>query len=463
MKLELYGKTIDLKRFALFVAAPLACFVVAAAWFLPAAFSVALMLLVFLPAIVLCFDRPVIVFYLFVLVLFSNLDIYSPFRVYRYIIIFIIAALALAFANGRRLVAHHPILIALAAAFAIIAFQSLSVARDYRVAARDLNSFLKVLVAVAIVAQFTRDRGELRRFLLVLAGGMLLVDFLPFIVHPPDRYGSLSMLWGQGIVRYEGFVFEPNTFALFQLFLIPVLVFFAGAYRRPRIARPFFALAVLGSVAVLVLSFSRGGFVGLAVLLVTLVIVERRNKPLFLFGIAIIAASIVLVPGVYWRRIGSVFDFATRRAGDFAIYTRIETMKVALRLGITHPLLGVGIGNFIPSSARFIPHGLTVHNSPLQVVSELGFAAFALFVAIVAYNFRIIRRMMRSTGDPEIGQMGRALLVQHVAMLSSSFFLPVFYDVIMWLMLAMPAIAEHAYLGESRGGGAGSSASTGRK
>jgi O-antigen ligase len=463
MKLELYGTRIDPKRAVLFVAAPLACCVIAAAWFFPAAFSAVLMLLVFLPAIALCIDRPAIVFYIFVLVLFSNLDIYSPFPIYRYIVIFIVAALALAFANGRRLVAHHPILIALAAAFAIIAFQSLSVAHDDRVATRDLLYFFKVLVAVAIVVQFTRDRGELRRFLLVLAGGMLLADFLPFIVHPPARYGSLSMIWGQGIVRYEGFVFEPNTFALFQLFLIPVLVFFAAAYRRPRIARPFFALAVLGSIAVLVLSFSRGGFVGLAALLVSLIIVERKNRPLFLFGVAIIAASVVLVPGVYWQRIGSVFDFATRRAGDYAIYTRIETMKVALRLGLAHPLLGVGIGNFIPSSAHFIPHGLTVHNSPLQVISELGFVAFALFAAIVVYNFRIIRRMTRNESDPEIAQMGRALFVQHVAMLASSLFLPVFYDIIMWLMLAMPAVAEHAYLSESGEAGAVSSASMGRK
>jgi O-antigen ligase len=445
MKVELYGTTIDLRRFVLFVAVPLVCCVVAAAWFLPAAFPYALMLLVLLPAIFFCIDRPEILFYLFVLVLFSNLDIYAPFRIYRYVIIFIVAALALA------------------AAFTILAFQSLSVARDLRVATRDLSAFFKVLVAVAIVVQFTGSRRELRRFLLVLAGGMLLADFLPFVVRAPEHYGSLSVLWGQGIVRYEGFVFEPNAFALFQLFLIPVLVFFAAAYRRPRFIRPFFALAALGSVAVLVLSFSRGGFVGLAVLLVTLIIVERRNKPLFLLGVSTVAAGVLLVPGVYWQRIGSVFDFATRRAGDFAIYTRIETMKVALRLGLAHPFLGVGIGNFIPSSAYFIPHGLTVHNSPLQVVSELGLAAFALFVAIVVYNFGIIRRMMRNEEDPEAAQMGRALLVQHVAMLASSIFLPVFYDIIMWLMLALPSIAEHAYLSESAGTGDGSPASIGRK
>ncbi len=463
MRLEFDGKAIDLRRLMLFVAAPLACVAVAVAIFLPAGFALVLMLLFALPFVFLCVDRPAIIFYIVVLVLFSNLDVYAPFRLYRYLIFFLLASFAIAVANGRRLVAHHPHLIALAIAFAIIAFQSLSVAHEYRVAARNLAVFIKMLVAVAIVAQFTRDRKEFRRFLLVLAGGILLSDYLPFLVHPPDRFASLSLLWGQGIMRYEGFVFEPNTFALFQLFLIPVLVFFAGAYRKSRVASAFFALSILGSVGVLALSFSRGGFVGLACLLAALVVVERKNKPLFLFGLSLVAASVVLIPGVYWERMGSIFDFATKRSGDFAIYTRLETMRVALRLGFAHPLLGVGMGNFIPSSAYFIPHGLTVHNSFLQIFSELGLVALSLFVGIVVGNFRIIRRMMKNDGDPEVAQMGRALSIQHVAMLASMAFLPVMYDMITWFMLAMPAIAEHAYRSESPAEGAVSSVSTGRK
>jgi O-antigen ligase len=463
MKLELYGKAIDPKRFVPLVAVPLACCVVAAAVFFPQYFSLALMLLVCLPFILLSIDRPAIIFYVLILVLYSNLDVYAPFRVYRYIVLFLLASLAIAFANGRRFVTHHPHVIALAAAFTIIAFQSLAVARDYGVAARNLRVFFKVLVSLAIVMQFTRDRKEFRRFLLAVAGGMLLSDLLPFFVRPPERFGSLSVLWGQGIVRYEGFVFEPNTFALFQLFLIPVLIFLAAAYRKRRAVRAFFMLSVLASVAVLILSFSRGGFIGLAFLIVTLIVIERRNKPLALFGVSLVAASIVFIPGVYWERIGSVFDFATKRAGDFAIYTRVETMKVALRLGIDHPLLGVGLGNFIPSSAYFIPHGVTVHNSFLQVLSELGLVAFSLFVGIVACNFRIIRRMMRNDGDPEIAQVGRSLCMQHIAMLVSSLFVPVFYDLIMWLMLAMPAIAEHAYGDGAAADGSGAPVSSGRK
>ncbi|MCX5753199.1 MAG: O-antigen ligase family protein, partial [Candidatus Krumholzibacteria bacterium] len=313
------------------------------------------------------------------------------------------------------------------------------------------------------VAQFTRDRKEFRRFLLVLTGGILLSNYLPFIVHPPGRFASLSMLWSQGIVRYEGFVFEPNTFALFQLFIVPVFIFFIGVYRKPRVARPFFAFLILASIGVLALSFSRGGFIGLAFLVVTFIVVERRNKPLFFFGLSLIAAGIVLIPGVYWERIGSVIDFATKRSGDFSIWTRLETMRIALRLGLAHPLLGVGIENYIPNAAYFIPHGLTVHSIFLQMFSELGFVALSLFVGIIVCNFRIIRRMMKNDGDPEVAQIGRALFIQQTAMIASSAFLPVTYEMIVWFMLAMPAIADYAYRSESRMEGAVPSASIGRK
>jgi O-antigen ligase len=462
MRFELYGQAVDARRFALFVAAPLVCLVVAAALFLPAGLQLGLTLLFALPFLLFGLDRPAAVFYLVVLVLFSNLDVYAPVHFYRYLVLFLLAAFALAVANGRRVVTHHPHLVALAAALMIVVFQSLSVASDYGRAAHGMGSFFKVLIAVAIVAQFTGDRKGFRRFLLVLTAGMLLSAYLPFVVHPPSRYASLSMIWNRGIVRYEGFVFEPNTFALYQLFLIPVLVFFAAAYRRSRLAVALAAILILGSIANLSLSFSRGGFFGLACLLGALVVVERRNKPFLLFGLLFVAAGIVAVPGVYWERIGSVFDFATQKAGDYAIYTRLATSRTALRLGLEHPLLGVGMDSFLPSAAYFIPYSLAVHNVFLQMFADLGVVALSLFVAIIACNGRIIARLMRSA-DAETAQMGRALLLQHVGVFASALFMPVAYEMMVWFTLALPAIAEHAYGSGAGADGAGAPVSSGRK
>jgi len=96
-------------------------------------------------------------------------------------------------------------------------------------------------------------------------------------------------------------------------------------------------------------------------------------------------------------------------------------------------------------AARFNPYPLTVHNTPLQILSELGIFALAVFAGIVVCNIAIIRRMMARRDDPEAARLGRALLMQQIAMLATTLFLPGAYEMIFWFMLALPVMAEHAY------------------
>jgi putative inorganic carbon (hco3(-)) transporter len=464
VKLDVPGGPVDLRRLLLVVVLPLACLGVLAIIFVPSSLlMLAATLLLVLPAAFLVIDRPTLIFYLLIIILFSNLDVYAPFRLYRFVLLLTAAAFALALANGRRIVSHHPFMIALIAAFLILAFQSLSVARDFTVGMRKLQWVLKLLAAVAIIAQFTRDRREFRRFLLVMATGILLADFLPFIIHPPSKFASLSLLWGQGVVRYEGFVFEPNVFAMYQIFLIPLLVFFTSAYRKPPVARPFFIAAILGSVAVLMLSFSRGGFVGFMLILVMIIVLERKNKPVFLLGLGLLVAGAILLPAVYLTRVQSMVNIASRGTSDVAVLTRLQTMKVALKLGVEHPLLGVGMDNFLPRAVNYVPYRLVVHNAFLQVFSEMGIIQLAIFVGIIAYNFRIATRLMKRSADPESAQLGRALLIQQAGMVATVLFLPGAYEMIFWFTLALPAIGEYAYRPGAEGSGGALEGASGRK
>ncbi len=61
------------------------------------------------------------------------------------------------------------------------------------------------------------------------------------------------------------------------------------------------------------------------------------------------------------------------------------------------PLLGVGLGNFIPSLVRFLPGSFLlseklqpVHNLPVLLVSEIGFVGLALIVLLLHQNYRKI-------------------------------------------------------------------------
>jgi len=446
MRAELRGEPINARRLLLFVVLPVACLAAAAPFVLPGSLvRLAVTALLALPAAVLLFDRPQIIFYLLVFILFSNLDVYAPFRLYRVMLGFFLVSFAVATVNGRRIVSHHPILVALFVAFAIVALQSLAVARDLAVGEKRLGFLLKNLVAIAVIAQFTGNRRDFRRFVLVAVAGMLASNFLPLIVRPPTRLASLSMMWSEGVVRYEGFVFEPNTFAMFQIYLIPLLMFCVAAYRRPLVARPLFVTALVASIVVLVLSFSRGAFVALLVMLLLLILVERRNKPVLLSGLAVVAAAVVYSPGIYWERVKGLLNIGSQVQQDFSVFTRLETIKTALRLGVSHPWLGVGMDNFIYQSAYYVPYKLVVHNSFLQIFSELGFPGIALFAGMIGYNMYIIRRLMGRRGDHEAVELGRMLFIQQCAILVNSFFIPVAYEMVFWFTIALPAVADYAY------------------
>lgn len=445
MKIELYGEPVRMKRLFLYLL-PFFVMIAAAVVFLPSGLvrlSV-IGLLLFPPAAVLL-DRPRWVFYLLLIILFSNLDIFTSFHMFRYMLVFFAASFALAVANGRRIVIHDRTFFALVLAFLIMIFQSMAVARNVDVSLWRMGLFIKILINIPIAVQFVRTREEFRRLFLLLAVGILINNFLPFIKAPPTRYANISLLWTQGVLRYEGFALEPNLFAQLQIFLIPILLFLVAVYRKPRLARPFFLIALLASIILLFMSFSRGGFVSLVFLFIFLLFVERRNRVVLFTGMSLIVVGAVVAPAVYWDRIGSLFEAGSDVKVDWAVVTRLETMKVALMMGLKHPFLGVGLDNFLYHAARFIPYQKMVHNVFLQVFSEVGIFALAVFLGIISYNLRIIRGLIRRSSDPEAAQLGRILLIHQFAVIFNAMFIPVAYENTFWFTLAIPAMARFAY------------------
>jgi O-antigen ligase len=137
--------------------------------------------------------------------------------------------------------------------------------------------------------------------------------------------------------------------------------------------------------------------------------------------------------------------FSNSGQPDYAIYTRIETMKTAVQLGLDHPLFGVGLDNFLYHSSRSLPFKMVVHNTFLEIFAELGTVGLIIFVGILVCNIALLVRMSGRRDDPEAAQVGRFLLIQHFAVLTNSMFIPIAYDPVFLYMLALPAFADYVY------------------
>ena len=168
-------------------------------------------------------------------------------------------------------------------------------------------------------------------------------------------------------------------------------------------------LAVLALVAVIgvadALTLSRGAAVGLGCALVWAVVTHRSQLRALIAPLMIVAASIGVVALTQQARI----TIALRDKGIVAVSNvdhRFDAWRSALLLIESHPLIGVGPGNFqlytaIVDNRPPTPDDPTVvHNAYLEVGAEIGLPAFALLVAYVVTSWKRLRSVMQQRVGP---------------------------------------------------------------
>jgi O-antigen ligase len=440
-----YGRNVSVWRIAV-ISILLTALLIAAWIFIPGSLKRFVVLgLITLPVACYLLDRPEIVFYLFTFIIFSNADVYSPIPVFQSFALFTTVALALAIARGRKFVFVDHRFILLVVAFILLVFQSIAVARNIDNAMHVFEELMKVIFTVLITSQFVNNRRQFRVFLVVIVAAVVSSNLLPLFVPVPESYAGPSLIGSQGVIRYQGLILEPNAIAFLQVFCIPFYLFLAGVYRRPFFARWVFIGALLVSLVVIVMSFSRGSFIAFALLFLLLLYTERRNKAILIPGILIIVIVVSLVPATYIVRVRSIVDALSNPSMDYPIYTRLVTSRVALELGAGNPITGVGIGNFLYHAAHYTSFPLVVHNVPLLIFAEIGIIALGVFVAIIVVNVKILRKLAGRRDDREASLLGRMLLIQQAAVLFNALFLPAIYDHSFWYTLALPSLAAFAY------------------
>ena len=173
-----------------------------------------------------------------------------------------------------------------------------------------------------------------------------------------------------------------NTANAVALYLVPVIAI-AGAValhwpsRRERWAAA--AAAIVGSLCVL-LSFSRGGYLALAVVAVGLAVSHRRRWVLAGIG-AVGAVGLMLVPFLR-HRVLTEFDFSS--SANNTLVGRFHLWSVALQMLRDHPIFGAGLSGFATVLAPYwnptnIDRFTYPHNIVLNFWSETGLLGLVSF------------------------------------------------------------------------------------
>jgi putative inorganic carbon (HCO3(-)) transporter len=123
-------------------------------------------------------------------------------------------------------------------------------------------------------------------------------------------------------------------------------------------------------------------------------------------------------------------------------FGRVDAWYEGLHLFLSHPVFGVGAGNFTEYN------DLTAHNSFVLVLAETGFVGYLLWLAFVGYSFWMMLTVLRHKpddgDDPERARawqseqrMALTLLLSLCGLFSAAFFLSRSYMVVMYLITAM--------------------------
>jgi O-antigen ligase len=240
----------------------------------------------------------------------------------------------------------------------------------------------------------------------------------------------------EGVVRATGPYRSPNNLALFLGRMLPVLAALAlwGTPRRRRVC----VLVAVPIGLALLLTFSRGAFVlGVPVVAIFLLLAgsERVRHAGWRRALAPVAIGLgvgvaVLLPFADTPRVRDTFS---PRPGS-TLFIRLRLWQSAVEMGRDHPILGVGLDNFLylyrdryvkrdAAQERFLSHP---HNVLLDWWTRLGIPGLAILTVLVAGQVRALRRALRGTrGDRGfvVAAAGAQLYALTHGMVDNSFFL----------------------------------------
>lgn len=286
----------------------------------------------------------------------------------------------------------------------------------------ELRSLATGLLYFAATALLIRTRQELVWALAGIAAGIAIVGLYAAYERYTGAVPDQSFFTADGslIGRAAAGFGHPNALGGFLVILIPFAIAGALLSRRGRIA---FMLATALGVYGVYASFSRGAMIGLALV----PFVFLRGRRLVVLAPALAALGAVLTPGLIRER------FATLTESGSEVATRLDFWNTALQIWQSHPVLGVGLGQFSTAYAQarvpgrgFLPGTISqppphAHNIVLQALATEGLLGLLALLGVLGLALLLAVQLRRRPSRTE-AVLGSAGLASLLAFLTHNMF-----------------------------------------
>lgn len=245
-----------------------------------------------------------------------------------------------------------------------------------------------------------------------------------------------------GLVLHNSFLEDENDFALAMNVALPITFYFSFCYNGIRRYLLIFCsfLMFLGGVY----SLSRGGMVGVAVVLL-LVWLKSDHKVL---GFIILILGIVIFIGNMPHDYRSeLFSIETQGYEKGTGRERIELWKVASKVFYAYPVFGVGQGNIPWRIQEFQGHdywkrgigGTAVHSIYFTLLPELGLVGCVIFALLVKALYSNCKDLAASR-DPGEVLFAKGIIIAFVGFFVTGTFLSVLYYPHFWILATLTQV-----------------------
>ena len=251
------------------------------------------------------------------------------------------------------------------------------------------DPFLKVVLMFLVIVNVVRTPLRLDGLLWL---GLAVSCMLCVGAIREYRAGNFSVE-GYRIAGSIGGMFgNPNDMALHLVTVVPLAF---GLFMRTRRALAkilYFACVVLFAGGIVV-TYSRGGFLGLVAVVFVLAWKLGRGRRVVVTAAAVFAVLLLLAaaPGNYMERVASSVGLGADLVGSSSM--RKQLFWRSLFTTLHNPVFGIGMGNFHTVSIR----EQESHNAYTQVSAEMGLAAMAVYILFLLSPLRSLLRIERAT------------------------------------------------------------------
>jgi O-antigen ligase len=247
----------------------------------------------------------------------------------------------------------------------------------------------------------------------------------------------------------KGLFDNSNDLALHLVTMIPLAFVLALENKNPLRKIVFWGTTLL-MIAAVIITFSRGGFLGLIAMALLLVRkIGRRNKTVAIGALVLgVVFFVSVAPGAYAGRLASIFSGSDLTGSSSQ---RTEVLKRSIWVALRYPIFGVGLGNFHYKSAQ----ELGTHNAYTQVAAETGIAAMVFYILFMVHPLRKLRMIEREIYERNEASsfyyLAIGLQASLVGYMVASFFAAVAYQWYIYYLVAYAiALRRIYYLQEAK-------------